>query len=1125
MNQPSISTEAALTPAQDFEVLRQEGIRRLQEMSGQVWTDYNVQDPGVTILEQLCYALTDLAYRIGHPLPDLLTGPAGQPFAPFLYSARSILSTGPVSPDDFRRLLFDVEGVKNAWVEIDPQPYPLLVQPASDPNIRLVALGDMLVNDGGNVLPDKGTPIRGLLRVSIEPDLPIDLTDPTEFLNALRDRVSARLLAARGLGGDVSELRLLEAENLSIEAEIEAAEGVDAADLLVQIYARLDLFISPRQRFYSLREMLDKGYAMEEIVAGPALNHGYLDPVEISNFDKKDFLRGSDLIRVLMDIPGVRLVRRLKMVALDQNNQPAKSAAWSIPLDPNAYPRLLIPTPQNPDWSPIRLKRGQFALSVTGFQDKWNHWLGRPLPLPAGQSELDAPPRPGRYRHPGLYQSVQRQFPLLYGIGDAGLPRNAGPQRQALAKQLKAYLLFFDQVLANGFAQLEGFGALFSLNNPVNCTYFAQVPDDVPALDSLLTESRAKLAEILPKLLEPTVDTGEGSRIQRLLNHLLARFGEQFPDQNLLRAGDVLNLKKTLLQHYPAWSSGRGTGVNYAGTTDVANLERRIAKLLGIPDSDGQALYSRNREGFWLLEHVLLRPLPIDREQYDIEALPPGSWAPDLNAPKPQRIPVFLYRPASSDPFSLQLSIVFPAWAGRFAALAFRQFAERLIRAEVPAHFRLNVYWLDQSTMQQIETPFFNWRNRLSSAKRPLWTISAPDDAAASLVQLQIRAARNALIDGLVFNGSPFGYAYPVLNLPIDLTTPRVLEGTQASITLRFNEAGVRYQLWDLNRGAWSGPAVNGTGQADPGIVLSSDPLGMDIRQQGETVITRFDILAVKTVAGVTLPPVRLQNRISVEIRLLLWNLVVEIADEKTEIDYDGGTTVRIHQPQVGVQYTLHTALLQDSDYEYVRKADGTLAYQINANQLSAADKDRVYTRQDALNGKVDQPADTLDIEVPAASKILQEDTVLKLECKFVETANNPNLGSSNVVEFLDARVFVFVRPDPGVKGAKDAANPQQILINKPQAGVLYTLLMPDGTPVAARAYRPGKALPPDAKGDTGNANTAFRVEVDFAVDAVTTPPLALPLPPISATTTFALKAQKMNTKLASDLPGVKITK
>ena len=57
----------------DFATLRKEGISRIQDLCGEVWTDYNLHDPGVTILEQLCYGLTDLSYRSGFAVEDYLT--------------------------------------------------------------------------------------------------------------------------------------------------------------------------------------------------------------------------------------------------------------------------------------------------------------------------------------------------------------------------------------------------------------------------------------------------------------------------------------------------------------------------------------------------------------------------------------------------------------------------------------------------------------------------------------------------------------------------------------------------------------------------------------------------------------------------------------------------------------------------------------------------------------------------------------------------------------------------------------------------------------------------------------------------------------------------------------------
>ena len=68
----TISKQPALKPAEDFYRLRREGIGFVEQMGSHLWTDYNTHDPGITILEALCYAITDLAYRTGWDIQDLL---------------------------------------------------------------------------------------------------------------------------------------------------------------------------------------------------------------------------------------------------------------------------------------------------------------------------------------------------------------------------------------------------------------------------------------------------------------------------------------------------------------------------------------------------------------------------------------------------------------------------------------------------------------------------------------------------------------------------------------------------------------------------------------------------------------------------------------------------------------------------------------------------------------------------------------------------------------------------------------------------------------------------------------------------------------------------------------------
>ena len=103
----------------DYNALRQMGLDAIIALGSSFWTDFNIHDPGITILEALCYALTDGAYRADFPVEVLIAPPPGvaadtdrQGF----FTARNILSVNPWTVLDFRKLLLDVSGVKNAWV-------------------------------------------------------------------------------------------------------------------------------------------------------------------------------------------------------------------------------------------------------------------------------------------------------------------------------------------------------------------------------------------------------------------------------------------------------------------------------------------------------------------------------------------------------------------------------------------------------------------------------------------------------------------------------------------------------------------------------------------------------------------------------------------------------------------------------------------------------------------------------------------------------------------------------------------------------------------------------------------------------------------------------------------------
>lgn len=87
----------------DYATLRQEAIGLTQKLSGKIWTDYNVHDPGVTILEQIVFALTELGYKTGFDVEDYLASFDGNIDyeSQALYAPALVMQEFPVTLDEY----------------------------------------------------------------------------------------------------------------------------------------------------------------------------------------------------------------------------------------------------------------------------------------------------------------------------------------------------------------------------------------------------------------------------------------------------------------------------------------------------------------------------------------------------------------------------------------------------------------------------------------------------------------------------------------------------------------------------------------------------------------------------------------------------------------------------------------------------------------------------------------------------------------------------------------------------------------------------------------------------------------------------------------------------------------
>ena len=163
---PTLPTGPLEHPALDYDALRAEALELLDRLTDGRWTDRNPHDPGLTILEQLCYAITDLAYRATHSVPDLFAGGWAGP------GPAEILTCDPVTEDDLRRLVLDEPGVQSVQrrpAELEPPVFfhagsreLHLVPDPSEPDARPLAL-------------------RGLTRLALQSDGTLPLLGSDDF--------------------------------------------------------------------------------------------------------------------------------------------------------------------------------------------------------------------------------------------------------------------------------------------------------------------------------------------------------------------------------------------------------------------------------------------------------------------------------------------------------------------------------------------------------------------------------------------------------------------------------------------------------------------------------------------------------------------------------------------------------------------------------------------------------------------------------------------------------------------------------------------------------------------------------------------------------------------------------
>ena len=568
----------------DFATLRQEGIIFAQELSGNLWTDYNIHDPGVTILEQLCFGLTELAYQAGISVADSLANAKGKiGYSDIgLLKPHDALPSAPVTPGDYCKLLLD------AIPSID--------------RIEFIPV----------VKSRKNFP--GLYRINIkllEPITGQPFTAQQKLL--IIKSVHEKYAEWRNLNEDIQDIFIEESLPCFLTGTVETNGKRNPAEIHADIFFQCARKISSNIRIERYEHVLASGISLDEIFTGPLTQHGYISEAPSQPINTPKVL--DELSGLIAKIEGVKKVYDIQLVDIQGNAfSPEDIFTKSFYL---SFPELHQPqlsiyfnagktnntktiNSQSQHNYEKHLNSSKRQLQKLEFEyrafraNKGNASQFYPLP------EANVP-------HDQNYYSIQNHFPDIYGVNAAGVPHWASHERKISAQQLKAYLYPFEQIMANFQQMLPNIKKIFSLHENELNTYFSKFLDNsnIPNIEPLFkydakpggatpVNGQQLMVQQVTKKYDNAVD-----RKNRALDSLLAIYGEEFSQDGLLEFNyyhqelpELWAIENKLfylknIRNLSAERSGAFNTLNpHWDTNNLSWVQKKIAILLGLNSFD-----------------------------------------------------------------------------------------------------------------------------------------------------------------------------------------------------------------------------------------------------------------------------------------------------------------------------------------------------------------------------------------------------------------------------------------------------------------------------------------------------------------------------------------------------------
>jgi hypothetical protein len=532
----------------DFQQLQRSALETIQRLSGNLWTDFNEHDPGVTIMDALNYAITELNYQCSFPLEDYLNGSENgyKPDEFGLFRPDQVYPSSPVTEQDYCKLIFDsVEEIAGLW---------------------------MVKAEG--VLP-------GIFDIIL--DLIPTATDSDR--EEIYQKVFRIYHQNRNLCENLGKIHFREKEMLEMAGEIELDEDADVSEVLARAYFICAKYFNPGMKYHDLRELLSSNPNWPNLFDGPLLRSGIIDNDSVMPAKMTFFI--SDVHYQIRKIKGVRTVKNIFLTKDEvcysdeiQCSDIFHSYTIRFPSTKQDVQLLLLKGNKEALYNFDEMVRWYKKLIVAEYGHQ-NQYAG----LIGGFSFTK-----GNYNNFSGYSSVQNDFPDFYGINDKGVPNYFDEKRKAQAKQLKGYLLAFDMAMAGSLHELNTLNQLLNIGSSLPKAIFPNLENTVSHWDELIDRDKY--------FIEPEDSVLYKLKARNALFDLLdSIYGEKsllpFSDEFDVYHSDITNPLEKINRRANFISNetnliperSRAVDLTVESSDNVAGLKKWISLIMGFPGS------------------------------------------------------------------------------------------------------------------------------------------------------------------------------------------------------------------------------------------------------------------------------------------------------------------------------------------------------------------------------------------------------------------------------------------------------------------------------------------------------------------------------------------------------------